>query len=250
MPTPDLNDTFGALLIGVVISAGLFGVTCSQVFYYSQNYTSDGIVIKGVVATLLILEGLHSAFNIHAVYYYTILNYLNPLGLLQATWSIIMTLGVSSLIIFVVHLFYVRRVYHLSRKNIPLVALLVTLSLGHFATAVAVTGLAFQLKLFTAVSTKGGRLLGIVDASLSLTVATDILTAASLSFYLHTNRSGIESTDTMINKLMTYAINNGVLTSLFDIIIVIFVTVEPDNLVFLAVHQIIGNLYTNSMMAT
>ncbi|KDR69561.1 hypothetical protein GALMADRAFT_145313 [Galerina marginata CBS 339.88] len=246
MPTLDLNDTFGALLIGVVLSAGLFGVTCSQVFYYSQNYASDGILIKGAVATLLILEGLHSAFSIHAIYYYTILNYLNPLALIQATWSAIMTLGISSLIILVVHLFYVRRVYHVSRKNIPLVTLLAALSLGHFGTGIAVTVRAFQLEFFAAFS----RSSRIVAASLSLAVATDILTAASLSYYLHTSRSGIERTDTLINKLMAYAINNGILTSLFDIIVLTFDTVEPNNLIFLAIFQVVGNLYTNSMMAT
>ncbi|KDR69549.1 hypothetical protein GALMADRAFT_145303 [Galerina marginata CBS 339.88] len=249
MPTLDLNDTFGALLIGVVLSAGLFGVTCSQVFYYYQNYTSDRILIKVVVATLLILEGLHSAFSIHAVYYYTILNYLNPLGLLLITWSAIMTLGVSSLIILAVHLFYLRRVYHVSKRNIPLVALLAALSLGHFVTGVVVEVRAFQLKTYPAFS--GSSLQQrIVVASLSLAVATDILTAASLSFYFHTSRSGIKSTDTLINKLMAYAINNGILTSFFDIIVLTFVVVEPDNLVFLAIFQIVGNLYTNSMMAT
>ncbi|KDR71986.1 hypothetical protein GALMADRAFT_143338 [Galerina marginata CBS 339.88] len=136
-----------------------------------------------------------------------------------------------------------------SRKNVPLVALLAALSFGDFATAVAVTVKCFQIKSFAAFFSDG-RLPQIVDASLSLAVVTDIITAASLSFYLHTRRSGIKGTDTLINKLMAYAINNGILTSFFDIIVVTFVTVEPNNLIFLAIYQIIGNLYTNSMIAT
>ncbi|KDR69647.1 hypothetical protein GALMADRAFT_145371 [Galerina marginata CBS 339.88] len=255
MTTIDLNATFGAFLIGVILSAGLFGVTCTQVFHYFQNYTSDGILIKGAVATLLILEGLHSAFSIHAVYHYVILNYFNPLALLHVTWSVIMALGVSFLIILLVHLFYVRRVYHVSRKNIPLVALLTALSLGHFATGIEATVNAFKLASLNVISTGSP---GILVASISLAVATDVLTAASLSFYLHTSRSGIESTDTLVNKLLAYAINNAILTrsatyasvkiyltwylfSLFDIVVLIFVIVEEGNLVYVAIFQIVGN---------
>ncbi|KDR69627.1 hypothetical protein GALMADRAFT_145359 [Galerina marginata CBS 339.88] len=212
MPTIDLNSTFGAFLIGVVLSAGLFGVTCSQVFYYAQNYTSDGILIKGAVATLLILEGVHSAFSIHAVYYYLILNYFNPPGLLQVTWSAI-----------------------------------AALSFGHFATGIAATVNAFELEFLNVIS-RGSP--GIAVATLSLAVATDVFTAASLSFYLHTSRSGIESTDTLVNKLMTYAINNAILISLFNITVLTFLIVEGGNLVYISIFDIVVNLYTNSMMAT
>jgi len=195
---------------------------------------------------LLILEALHSALSIHAIYSYTILNYLNPLGLLKATWSATMTIGVTSVLELVVHIFYVRRVYHVSKKNIPLIALLSALVLAHLGTGLAVTIRAFQLEFFAAFV----EITGIVDASLALAVVTDVIIAGSLSFYLHTSRSGVTSTDTLINKLMAYAINNGILTSVFDIIVLIYVTTQPHNLIFLAVFQIVGNLYTNSMMAT
>jgi len=246
MPTLDLNNTFGAVLISNFISAALFGLTCTQVFYYFQNYASDGILFKGTVATLLILEALHSAFFMHAIYFYVILNYLNPGGLIKAVWTSSITLGISSAIILVVHLFYIRRLYHMSKKNIPLVALVTALALAHLVTGIVVTVRVFQLEFFSEFST----ISKVVQAWASLGVATDIMIASGLSFYLHTSRSGIESTDKLINKLMVYAINNGILTSVFDIIVLIFVTTEPDNLIFFAFSQVLGNLYTNSMMAT
>jgi len=244
-----LNTTFGALLIGIVVSAALYGVTCTQVFFYFQNYnSSDGIVIKGTVILLLILESLHSAFSIHAIYYYTITNYFNPSALALATWSSALTIGVSGGIILVVHLFYARRVYYMSRKNVPLVGVILLLALAHFGVNTTITARALKLKFFTKLSSKS--FAHVVIASISLALSADFMIAASLSFYLHTGRSGIESTDTLINKLMAYVINNVILTSVFDIIDLIFVITEIDNLIFLAIFQIVGNLYTNSMLAT
>jgi len=223
----------------------LFGVTCTQVFYYFENYTSDGILIKGTVFTLLILETLYAALSMHAIYYYVILNYLNPFPLLKAAWSLATALGVSRAIILVVHLFYVRRVYHISKKNTPLVALLTALTLAHFGTGIVVTVQVFQLQFWDSFGSSEK----MVKTWLSLGATTDIIIAGSLSFYLHTSRTGFGSTDTLINKLMAYAINNGLLTSILDIVVLVFTT-SGGSLIFWAIFQIIGNLYTNSMMAT
>jgi hypothetical protein len=86
MSSLDLNNTFGALLLGTIISSILYGFTCVQSWHYFQNY-SDGPLVKVSVAALWILESLHSAFSIHAIYYYVILNYMNPGALVKATWS-------------------------------------------------------------------------------------------------------------------------------------------------------------------
>jgi len=105
---------------------------------------------------------------------------------------------------------------------------------------------ALKLEYFDAFA----QITGIVDSSLSLAVVTDVLIAGSLAYYLHTSRSGIKRTDKLVNQLLAYTINNGILTSAFDIVTLVFVTTEVNNLIFLAVFQVVGNLYTNSMMAT
>ncbi|KAJ7806155.1 hypothetical protein B0H14DRAFT_2876759 [Mycena olivaceomarginata] len=244
-PSLDLTKTFGALLIGVIVSAALYGVTCIQTFYYFTHY-HDGWWAKILIAVLWIFETVHSIFSCHAIYWYVITNYANPAGLARATWSAVLTLLVSSIIMLLVHLFYAKRVWHMSRKNRYLTSLIVVLAITHALLGVGIASRAFQLQYFVAFS----QITGLVDSSLALAVITDVLVAASLSYYLHTSRSGIERTDTLINRLLVYTINNGILTSIFDIITLVFVTAEVDNLIYLAVFQVVGNLYTNSMMAT
>ncbi|KAJ6525737.1 hypothetical protein B0H19DRAFT_589848 [Mycena capillaripes] len=244
-PSIDLNNTFGALLIGIIVSAALYGVTCLQTFYYFNNY-NDGLWAKALIMGLFVLETIHSIFACHAIYWFVITNYDNPPALAKATWSAVLTLLISSGIMLLVHLFYAKRVWHMSRKNIPLTVTIVILAFAHSGMGVVIAVRAFQLQYFAAFAT----IKGIVDSSLALAVVTDALIAASLSYYLHTSRSGLKRTDTLINRLLVYTINNGILTSAFDIVTLAFVTTEVDNLIFLAIFEVVGNLYTNSMLAT
>ncbi|KIK53618.1 hypothetical protein GYMLUDRAFT_117137, partial [Collybiopsis luxurians FD-317 M1] len=76
----DLNQTFGAFLIGAFFSAMLYGVTCIQIFYYFNRY-NDNVWLKIFVLILWVLETLHSIFACHAIYYFVIINYANPIAL-------------------------------------------------------------------------------------------------------------------------------------------------------------------------
>ncbi|KAF5319761.1 hypothetical protein D9619_008534 [Psilocybe cf. subviscida] len=245
----DLNNTFGALLLGTIISSILYGAMCLQAWTYFQRY-SDGPLIKSAVTALMyfntfltpkyalliqnnrILESLHSAFSIHAIYYYVILNYLNPTALLKATWSIIV---------------YLNR--HVSKRNVPLAVSIAVLELANVGTAVSVVILAFQLELF---SDFGGlrKILIPADISLALTVTIDILIAGSLSIRLRLSKTGISDTDRIIDKLVVHAINNGIVTSIASVFCLIFATTEKTSLVYLMFYQCIGHLYSNSMIST
>ncbi|TFK41524.1 hypothetical protein BDQ12DRAFT_388149 [Crucibulum laeve] len=238
----DLTTTFGALLIGTFVSAFLYGATCLQTWHYFQSY-SDPPLIKATVIILLVLETLHSAFCIHAIYYFLVTSYDNPLALLKCTWTAIGSVLVSALIIFLVHLFYAKRVYTVSRKNKIITVAIALLTLAGFGMGIVK---AFRLKYFYLF----GAIVALQEASISVSVATDILIASSLSYHLHHSRTGLRSTDTLINKLTIFAINNGVLTSVFGIVTLIALRVKSDNLVYFAVFQVIGNLYTNSLLAT
>jgi hypothetical protein len=91
---------------------------------------------------------------------------------------------------------------------------------------------------------------GLIRASLALYVVTDLLIALLLCYFLHSNRTGIKRTDTLINRLIVYAIHNGLITSVADIFVIVFNIAYPKNLVYLSVYQIVANLYSNSFLAT
>ncbi|KAF9459322.1 hypothetical protein BDZ94DRAFT_1300644 [Collybia nuda] len=244
--TLDLSNTLGALLIGTIISTLLFGVTCLQTFYYFQNHGSDRLLIKLLITILLVSETLHTVFSTYSIYYYVIVNYDNPVTLLDSNWSISAEFAQSSVAVFAVHIFYTRRVYYVSKKNVPLAATIFALALVHFGTHIVLTVKCFQIHLFKLSS----RVVPYLGTSLLLAAATDIAIVASLSFYLHKNRSGVQNTDTLVNRLILHAVSNGILTSVLDVLVFIFALLYPQNMIYIALYQVISNLYVNSVLAT
>ncbi|KAG2339036.1 hypothetical protein BDR05DRAFT_892391 [Suillus weaverae] len=93
LPQVDLGNTFGALLIGVTLSAVLFGLTNVQTFIYFQTHRDTGMsYFKLIVRTsrcliCQILDALHLALIIHCIYYYLVTNYANFNVLTEIVWS-------------------------------------------------------------------------------------------------------------------------------------------------------------------
>ncbi|PBK81734.1 hypothetical protein ARMGADRAFT_1090973 [Armillaria gallica] len=277
----NLNSTFGAFLIAAIVSAWLFGITCAQTWYYYGHY-SDSIFLKALVGIVWTLEAVHAAFACHAAYFYVVTQYGIIAGLAEATWSasvsfslrpresyrsllVELTVCVTGIITLMVHLFYARQLYFVSNRNVFLVSALLFLAVCRVATSAAVAGFSMRLKRYALFETPV--MTNLMKTAMSLYLATDVLVAASLCYYLHTSRTGLKRTDTIINKLIFYAINNGLLTgqshsillclltndvhfSVTDLLVIVFNQVYPSNLVYLSLYQVVANLYSNSFLAT
>ncbi|KAK0452574.1 hypothetical protein EV421DRAFT_1769719 [Armillaria borealis] len=79
----------------------------------------------------------------------------------------------------------------------------------------------------------------LIRACLILDVVTDLLVAVTLCYILHSSRTGMKRTDTLINSLIVYAVHTVSQNIAY-----------PKNLVYLSVYQIVANLYSNSFLAT
>ncbi|KAJ7224116.1 hypothetical protein GGX14DRAFT_557006 [Mycena pura] len=88
------------------------------------------------------------------------------------------------------------------------------------------------------------------STALALDVAADIITAGTISVYLNSGRSGMKSTDHLINKLIFWSMNVGILTSIVDLLVLVFSEAENGNLIFLAIFEVVASAYANSMLAT
>ncbi|KAK7032472.1 hypothetical protein VNI00_013031 [Paramarasmius palmivorus] len=58
------------------------------------------------------------------------------------------------------------------------------------------------------------------------------------------------STDPLVNRLIIYTINNGALTSITSITIILFLTLQPDNLIYASVYLNLANVYSSSLLST
>lgn len=89
-------------------------------------------------------------------------------------------------------------------------------------------------------------------------VASSVLITGLVIFYLHRNRTGFKPTETMINRLIIFSVNTGLITSIDTVLGLIFVrsalfftaesnvhcnfqiVVMPTNYVYIAVYCLVS----------
>ncbi|KAJ6488153.1 hypothetical protein C8R47DRAFT_1071902 [Mycena vitilis] len=240
-----LDRILGAWLIGVIVSAVLFGVTCLQIYlYFTKHCVRDPVFVKAFVAVLLSLDALHLALTSHALYYATVTNFGDEFGSFgRPAWSLSIQSAIGCkmfgigrvhfvdlplvLLSTQVQLFYAFRIYKISNERlaIPIIITKVGLSdaFGH-------CGVGVQSKIF--VDTKG--VMPYLTIALSLGVSCDVLIAAAMVYNLLENKSQFQRwvnlcsviemlmargsrTNKAIDLLVSYSVSSGALTMVFAI---------------------------------
>ncbi|CCM05285.1 uncharacterized protein FIBRA_07497 [Fibroporia radiculosa] len=113
----ELDNTYGAVVIGAFLSAILFGVTNLQVFIYFQQFYTDGFWIK--LAVCWLLDATHVALCVHMVYWYLVANFFDPVALFEIVWSFKAQIMVDAIVVISVHTLYTLRLWKRVRSSLP-----------------------------------------------------------------------------------------------------------------------------------
>ncbi|KAF7295979.1 hypothetical protein MKEN_01412500 [Mycena kentingensis (nom. inval.)] len=284
-----MHNTLGALQIGVMLASVLFGVTTVQAFVYLKDFRRIARQSKywsalfgmhmtlylhlcpGREETIRLGELLHNICLCHFLYIYTISNYGHPESLgAKPPFSFDMTFLLSGLIVFCVQSFFAFRIYRFSHKPVSLIFAILA-----FAWLVgSVVG--FAGAVLTPSSVEFIRRWGTTAvAFFSLSSATDLAIAVTLVILLLRNRGKdrFQRTNAIVDTLIRWSIETGLLTSFSGIITAIFVShffvcrlkeifvliLSPlwhvqaqtmkSNMIWLAFYAIRSRLYANSFLA-
>lgn len=240
------DDSFGAFLVGVVVSAMLYGVTCVQTWYYFSRYFSDPWHVRLLVSAVFISDSIHQALITHTVYTYLVTDFGNVSELEKLVWSLSVEVLFNGFTGLMVQSFFTMRLYRLSKKNIFATASVLSLVIAEFVLVVIYVAKALELTTFIQVPQ-------IKPLSMSVNAvaaAGDILITIFLCISLQQSRTGLHQSDTLINKLMLFSINTGLLTSICAVMSLISILVWPDTYVYIAFYFCLGRLYCNSLLAT
>ncbi|EIW84251.1 hypothetical protein CONPUDRAFT_142611 [Coniophora puteana RWD-64-598 SS2] len=201
LATPSLDDTYGAILIGLVGASTLFGFSTVRSFIYLRNHTHEArfTLWKVVVWMLWFMDTLHLAFIVHMTYVYLITDYADILSLAWVVWSFKAHVVVAVVVI------------------IPLITVLI------WAT--------FNCNLWTDLT----HLEWAVYTTFAITAVVDIFIAGSLCYLLASTRTGFASPDSIVLKIMTFVLDTGLLTSICSLTIIITCAAMPHNFIFLGV---------------
>jgi len=91
---------------------------------------------------------------------------------------------------------------------------------------------------------------GLSVASLACSAVGDLLISASLCFFYHRNRTGVKRTDRILNLLILYAINTGLLTTIVAICTVILEVALRGTQWDTIPYFVLSKCYVNSVLAT
>ncbi|KAK0471874.1 hypothetical protein IW261DRAFT_1571565 [Armillaria novae-zelandiae] len=247
--SPTIGDTLGALYIGSVLAAVLFGITNLQVVIYYKKYPNDWWFYRYSVALLWVLDTLHIVLSSHAIYFYLIDKYGDLVGALESNnLSMKLQLDVNVVIAVYVQGLYAIRLWkfgaHLHRILQWFVLLAVAASLG--ASIFVIYDITVVPNLISVSTIKTG----IYTFSGTL-AATDVIIALTMSYYLHKSKmtTVFSSTAGLIFGLMRLVLTSGLATSACSILTLITFIVLPESLIFLGIHFTLSKFYVNSLLA-
>jgi len=244
-----LGTLLGAGLMGVIISAMIYGITCLQTHLYYTKYSGkDGGRMKFLVGLLWVVDTFHLVLVTTMIYHYTVTNWGDVVVLARTTWSLELNIMTGNILTLIVQCFYARQIWRLSGKNWALTGTIVLLSLIQLGFGIAFMIHGFQNQVFALSESRVNKI--VTEIALSGDIACDIVISVSMCYYLHKSRTGFKGTDTMINLLITYAIRTCLLTTICITACLIAFIVLPGSMVHSAFYFIACRLYANSLLST
>ncbi|KAF8800906.1 hypothetical protein BYT27DRAFT_7116379, partial [Phlegmacium glaucopus] len=250
---------------GLILSPILAPVSCVQAWYYFTHQT-DTWPIKLLVSAVMFFDTIHQVLITHTVYTYTVTNWGTPAELQKLVWLVIYLTINQGLTALLVQSFLAMRVWRLSNRRIALISVVALLVLGEFGMFFSSLKILHFKTFAQLVELKALSIL--VNA---LAAAGDLLIAGTLCVILHLSRTGFRRqvppavnqkfslfinlfflyrSDTMINKLILFAVNTGFLTSICAVASLVSIVVAGHTFIYIGFFFCIGRLYTNSLLAT
>ncbi|KAI0330285.1 hypothetical protein GY45DRAFT_1323825 [Cubamyces sp. BRFM 1775] len=244
-----IQESLACQIIGFTLSTTLYGITILQTYFYYRQYgTRDGWPTKLLIAVLLVIDTLTTIFLAHAMYTYVVLDFGAPSKTDLITWSFASEnfLGIVSAVLY--QCYFARRLWIFSHHNKTLVALILFFAIVNAGSGMALTVRAYTLDTWASLATVPSRaILGLFSGSCSV---CDALITAGLCYFLQAGRTGIKGTDTLIDRLIIYAIERGLLTTICQIMHMILTVALPGHAYFLPFAMMESKLYANALLAT
>lgn len=241
-----LSNTLGALLIGIVITAALYGLTTLQTYQYFRTSSADPYLFKATIFLLWILDTVHEVLIVQSLWTYVIVDFGNTTAINTPTKPLLGSLTVSGFMEYILKSLFCRRVWRLSGGNWFMVAPIILFSTAEFVGAIVFTVIGGNLNSFAAL-----RHLSIdLYVGIGSAAAADIVIAGSQVFLLLKHRTGFRRTNSIVRSLVMYSVNTGLLTSVVAVACFVTFAAMPNTFVYLALYNQLPKLLINAYLAT
>ncbi|KAJ7048470.1 hypothetical protein C8F01DRAFT_1179498 [Mycena amicta] len=251
LPVFDAGPTIGALLVGTLCSYILLGVTTTQCYLYFGRFPEDTLGLKLLVGFVWLIEMAHAGCIGHVVYDYAVLNYGNPRSLLgKMPVSLGLSIVLGGIITALVQGFFAFRIWTLApNKFVRIVPILLWISAFVYVIAsFAGTALSIPSASIPAFIKQYGWLL-LVPWVINL-INDNVITIALVLLLLANRTKGFNKTTALVDKLIKWTIETGMITSIFSILNLAFYEKETSNFIWVGIQFVKARLFANSLLAS
>jgi len=242
-PLPNVQLSYGPMLIGVFFNMILYGVLVGQTLTYYQVYRRDPFWIRTFVGYLFFVETANTALDMSMMYQALILGYGEKLVYFP---TVFMTEPLCVVLVSMpIQIFFAWRIHQLT-KSIWIPAIISVLGVASFAGGLWTSALVQILREFAKKPLLHNSALLWFLAS----CVADVLITVSLVLTLTKKKTGFAATDSVLDKIIRTTIQTGMITALFSILDVVCFMRLPHYAVNFVWDLALSKLYSNCLMST
>ncbi|KAI0829045.1 hypothetical protein BC628DRAFT_1192913 [Trametes gibbosa] len=243
-----LTPMLGALFIGVVLASSLYGVTSLQTYIYFTRHSNDTKTLKSIVFFLWIINTLRIAILAVAGYTYMVMDFTHPAAVLVPSWTIfpstVLLVGLNNTLIRVVFCY---RIWRLGGKY-WWIAPAVVFGVATFGLTLAFSIVAHGFKTWGQLELPEASWM--LTAPFAMGMVADIFISTSLSVLLAKRKTGYARSDSVVQRLIIYAINNAILSTMCGMLVLVTYLTAPSNFAFMCLYIVYPELILNALLAT
>ncbi|KAJ3710673.1 hypothetical protein C8R42DRAFT_372136 [Lentinula raphanica] len=221
----DISRTFGALLIGSLSASFLSGAVTIQSLVYHKLYPTDEAALKILVLAIWLLDACHTGFIWASQWEYFIAFYGNEGKIDYIPTTLALSIATTGILTFLVQSFFAHRIF----------------------LSAATTGTMLHYRSFIQFR---DNVRWLFTLGLALSSMVDIWITSSLFILLKRSKLEGGSLDGVIDTLILYTFETGSVTCAATVVSMICWIVIPTELIFMALHFVIGKFYATSLLVT
>lgn len=246
----NIMPSYGALLVGGYISQAIWGVSTLQVFFYFRSYEHDPLIVKLLIAAMWMADTTSQITIMKSVFSVLILEYGRTAGLLVNRVELTIHTLVTAVVVFVVQLYFIRRIYLFGKNHIwikPLSLLLTLLSTWQLIGPIVYWAGAVNQPLEVQVEPF---FININVSMRAAAVVVDVTVAICMIWLLtRVQSTAISQTRDMIFRILVVTVNSGTWTALFAFLVLIMIKLYPTDLYFTIFEFPWCSLYFSTLLA-
>ncbi|KAJ6510673.1 hypothetical protein C8R45DRAFT_1088824 [Mycena sanguinolenta] len=241
--------TLGALVGGCLAAIGLSAIVGFQTFLYFQIFPMDTLLYKCLVAWIWMTDTGHTFAVCTIVWEYAVTNFNNPKKLLEIVPAYPVHVILTVVATLNANAFYTWRIHKMSKSN-----WWITGSLSMLCLARTILGLFVATQILLAETKTWTNIhahFKVTEvAGWSVSGITDVAIALARYYYLRDLKQGYITTQEMVDAVVVFTINDGLLTCATVITLIACFLGMRQNYVWIGIFFLLGKLFSHSVLAT